>query len=64
MRTEHVDTVLTELETDLQAFSGDITKLMKYKKRAMNDAVKELDFERAAIVRDQLIELEGRLEKK
>ncbi|MCA9352623.1 excinuclease ABC subunit UvrB [Patescibacteria group bacterium] len=64
MRTEHVDTVLTELETDLQAFSGDIKKLIKYKKRAMNDAVKELDFERAAIVRDQLIELEGRLGEK
>ncbi|MCA9351162.1 excinuclease ABC subunit UvrB [Patescibacteria group bacterium] len=61
MRTEHVDTVLTELETDLQAFSGDIKKLMKYKKRAMNDAVKELDFERAAVIRDQLIELEHRL---
>ncbi|MFT7327889.1 MAG: excinuclease ABC subunit B [Crocinitomicaceae bacterium] len=61
MQSEHVKTVLSEMETDLSAFSGNIKKLIKYKKRAMNDAVKELDFERAAIVRDQLIELEGRL---
>ena len=61
LQSEHVQTVITELETDLKAFSGNIKKLIKYKKRAMNDAVKELDFERAAIVRDQMIELEGRL---
>lgn len=64
MQSEHVKTVLSEMETDLAAFSGNIKKLIKYKKRAMSDAVKELDFERAAIVRDQLIELEGRLSEK
>lgn len=61
MQSEHVQTVITELETDLAAFSHDYKKLIKYKKRAMNDAVKELDFERAAIIRDQIIELEGRM---
>ncbi len=30
----------------------------------MQDAVKELDFERAAIIRDEIIELEGRLTTK
>ena len=64
MQSEHVQTVIGELETDLAAFGGNMKKLIKYKKRAMNDAVKELDFERAAIVRDQLIELEGRLGEK
>lgn len=61
MQSEHVQTVITELETDLSAFSHDYKKLIKYKKRAMNDAVKELDFERAAIIRDQIVELEGRM---
>jgi excinuclease ABC subunit B len=64
MQSEHVKTVLSELDTDLAAFAGNMKKLIKYKKRAMSDAVKELDFERAAIVRDQLIELEGRLGEK
>lgn len=60
MQSEHVQTVISELETDLAAFGGNMKKLIKYKKRAMNDAVSDLDFERAAIVRDQIIELEGR----
>jgi excinuclease ABC subunit B len=62
MQSEHVQSVISELETDLAAFGGNLKKLIKYKKRAMNDAVSDLDFERAAIVRDQIIELEGRLE--
>jgi excinuclease ABC subunit B len=62
LHSEHVKTVLGEIETDLIAFGGDIPKLIKYKKKAMNEAVKDLDFEKAAIVRDEIIELEGRLE--
>lgn len=62
MQSEHVKTVLGEMETDLAAFGGNMKKLIKYKKRAMNDAVKDLDFERAAIIRDQMIELEGRMD--
>ncbi len=64
IQSEHVKTVLAELETDLQAFGGNIKKLIKYKKRAMASAVKELDFERAAIIRDEIIELEGRAAEK
>jgi excinuclease ABC subunit B len=64
MQSEHVKTVLSELDTDLAAFAGNMKKLIKYKKRAMSDAGKELDFARASIVRDQLIELEGRLGEK
>lgn len=60
LRTDHVKNVLAELQTDLEAFSGNIPKLIKYKKKAMNDAVKELDFERAAIIRDEILELENR----
>lgn len=62
LRSDHGRKVVAELETDLRAFAGDITKLVKYKKRAMNDAVKELDFERAAIIRDELYELQQRQE--
>ena len=63
MQSEHVQTVISELDTDIAAFGNDFKKLIKYKKRAMNEAVKDLDFERAAIVRDQIIELEGRMEE-
>ncbi|MCB0321580.1 MAG: UvrB/UvrC motif-containing protein, partial [Bdellovibrionales bacterium] len=60
LRTDHVKNVLAELETDLEAFSGDVKKLIKYKKREMNEAVKDLNFERAAIIRDEILELEER----
>jgi len=33
MQSEHVKTVLNEIETDLAAFGGNIPKLIKYKKR-------------------------------
>ena len=39
-------------------------KIIKHKEREMNKAVKELDFETAAILRDEIIVLKTRLEKK
>jgi excinuclease ABC subunit B len=63
LRTDHAKNVQTELETDLEAFGGNIAKLLKYKKRAMNVAAKELDFERAAIIRDELVVLEEKLKQ-
>jgi excinuclease ABC subunit B len=62
MLSEHEATVRAELETDLEIFNGNVRKLLKYKKKAMQEAAKELDFERAAIIRDEIIELEKRLE--
>lgn len=38
-------------------------KIIKMKERDMNHAVKELDFETAAILRDEIVVLKGRLEK-
>lgn len=64
LRSDHEKTVHTELDTDIVAFAGDLVKLLKYKKRAMNDAAKELDFERAAIIRDEMIIIERLLEQK
>jgi excinuclease ABC subunit B len=62
LRNDHEKTVHAELAFDLEAFSGNLTKLLKYKKRAMNDAVKELDFERAAIIRDEMLEIERKID--
>lgn len=39
-------------------------KIIKIKEKEMNKAVKELDFETAAILRDEIIILKGELEKK
>lgn len=38
-------------------------KIIKIKEKEMNKAVKELDFETAAILRDEIIVLKGRMEK-
>lgn len=39
-------------------------KIIKLKEKDMNRAVKELDFETAAILRDEIVVLKGRLEPK
>ena len=39
-------------------------KLIKVKEKKMNEAVQELDFETAAIVRDELIILKGMIDDK
>jgi excinuclease ABC subunit B len=63
LETKHQKTVAREIHEDLEAFGGNVKKLIKVKHKAMNDAVEKLDFERAAILRDEIIILEGRLEK-
>jgi len=39
-------------------------KIIKLKEREMNKAVKELDFETAAILRDEIVVLKGKMDKK
>lgn len=73
MESEHQKTVRTELATDIQVFvAGEknlkkritqIKKLIKQKRLTMVSAVKELDFETAALVRDQILELEALVAK-
>lgn len=46
---------------DSAVFKKDPKKLIKLKEKEMNDAVKELDFETAAILRDEIIILKGKL---
>lgn len=48
-----------ELEVDSKLFKGDKKKIIKFKERQMNEAVKALDFETAAIIRDEIKFLKG-----
>jgi len=56
----HDKTVLAELALDKKVFGKDKKKLIREKVRLMNDAVKKLDFETAAILRDEIRALEGK----
>ncbi|MBX4189094.1 excinuclease ABC subunit UvrB [Candidatus Parcubacteria bacterium] len=60
---EHHQAVDTLLETDAKLFEKNPKKLIKAKMNEMEEAVKVLDFESAAILRDELKVLESRLEK-
>ncbi len=64
LKSDHQKTVSRELESDLEAFGDNVKKLMKYKKRAMEDAAEKLDFERAAILRDEILILEKKNNEK
>ncbi|MFA6095138.1 MAG: excinuclease ABC subunit UvrB [Candidatus Paceibacterota bacterium] len=59
MQTEHDKTVRTLTDLDIKAYGGDVEKIIKDKERQMNAAVKELDFETAAILRDEIHSLSG-----
>ena len=52
---------VTELANmDVSAYGGDKTKLIKEKRRQMHEAADRLDFETAALIRDEMAILEGR----
>ena len=59
MRTEHARTVATLVEVDREIFAKNPKKLIKEKRRQMNEAVAILDFETAAILRDEVRVLEN-----
>jgi len=58
MQSEHQRTVSTLLMVDRELYKKNPKKLIKQKERQMNAAVKILDFETAAILRDEIRELE------
>jgi excinuclease ABC subunit B len=64
MRTEHDETVDTLLKVDMELFKKNPKLVMKDKKRQMDEAVSILDFETAAIIRDEIRILENSLIKK
>lgn len=64
LEREHHQAVDLLLETDAAMFKKSPKKLIKMKKQEMEDAVKNLDFETAAIIRDEIRALEGKLKTK
>ncbi len=63
LRSEHQKTVSALLEVDKQLFEKNPKKLISQKEKQMEGAVKILDFETAAILRDEIRELQIKLEK-
>lgn len=63
LNREHKKTVATQLALEEMAFKKNPRKLLRQKEIQMNAAVKILDFETAAILRDEIVELTKRLEK-
>ncbi|HVS79391.1 MAG TPA: excinuclease ABC subunit UvrB [Candidatus Paceibacterota bacterium] len=57
LQREHDKAVLSQLAIDQKLLETDPKKVIREKERAMADAVKELDFETAAILRDEIQEL-------
>jgi excinuclease ABC subunit B len=58
LRTVHIETVDTLLTIDRELYAQNPKKVIKEKNRQMNEAVKLLDFETAAILRDEIRALE------
>ena len=61
LEREHHQAVNLLLEMDEKLFVKSPKKLIKVKKKEMEEAVRDLDFETAAILRDEIRELEKRL---
>lgn len=60
IESRHQKTVKKLLEIDKKIYDKNPAKLIKEKTKQMNEAVKILDFETAAILRDEIRELENR----
>ncbi len=61
LMTNHMKSVKFNLDIDAQIFAKNPQKLIKLKEKEMSKAVKELDFETAAILRDEIIALKEQL---
>lgn len=64
MKTIHQETLDTLLEIDTDLFNKNPKKVLKEKREQMNAAVSILDFETAAIIRDEIAIFEENLRKK
>lgn len=62
MKTEHKKTVDSLINIDMKLFTKDPQKLIKQKEKQMQASVKILDFETAAILRDEILELQKMIE--
>ena len=63
MRTEHQKTIDELLALDTIAYKDDPKEFIKRKREEMSEAVSQLDFETAALIRDELYKLEGNKKK-
>ena len=61
MESEHSKAVNFNIAIDNEVFKKDPKKLVKLKEKEMEEAVKELDFETAAILRDEIKFLKGKM---
>jgi len=61
LESEHQKAVYSNLEIDSVVFAKNPKKLIKLKEKEMSEAVKELDFETAAILRDEIRSLKQKL---
>ncbi|MDO8566934.1 MAG: excinuclease ABC subunit UvrB [bacterium] len=59
MRTEHQRTIDELLVLDTLAYKDDPKAFIKRKREEMAEAVEQLDFETAALIRDEIYKLEG-----
>ena len=64
MASKHDKAVSAELDIDKKLFAKNPNKLIKLKEKQMKEAVKGLDFETAAILRDEIKVLKMRLTDK
>lgn len=64
LRSEHGKTITSMLEMDKELYKKNPKKFIAAKRREMADAVKNLDFESAALLRDELYALTGGGKKK
>jgi excinuclease ABC subunit B len=64
LKSEHRKTVDSLLEIDRKKFEKNPEELIKQKEKQMEGAVKILDFETAALLRDEIAELIARLKSK
>ena len=63
LKKDHQKSVDKELSVDAKLFAKNPNKLIKLKEDQMKEAVKVLDFETAAILRDEILILKDRLNK-
>ena len=59
MRSEHQKTIDELLALDTLAYKDDPKEFVKRKREEMEEAVEKLDFETAALIRDEIYKLEG-----
>jgi excinuclease ABC subunit B len=60
MRSEHDKTVQSMLALDERLYKKDPEHFIKELREKMGEAVEELDFETAALIRDEIYRLEGK----